>query len=677
MASEKQSWSRLGESMEAVVAQVDGDRITKLSPDESQAMGRHGLSPVTAASAGANHDPRRLKRPKRRTASGWEEVEWETAIREIAGQLKAIRKQSGVRALGVYAGAPVGTNSRGLARTMSFALGLGTPNLYSPLSAMGGPLLRASELVVGHPVAWQTDVGRAHFVVLLGANQDAQGWGPLQTGRNLAADLAFSRKTKGTKVVAVDPRRTPTTTGADQHLAIRPGTELYFMLAVLDQVLKSGWHEKQYVDDWCAGLPKLVDAVAPWTTERAAHICGITAEEIAGVALKYTRAAMACVHRSPQALQSEHGTLTAWSILALQAITANLMRPGGLYDHKGVLDIHGVVSQLPTEKAPRTRSGDFPVLLLQAPGAVLSDDILKPGEGQLRALIAVHGNPAKEQPGGARLHEALGKLDLLVCLDVADNETTALAHWVLPSSHCWEREDLHLHDASILPHRLAAYTPALVPAPGEARDESDILADLFKAVGPSLRQGVHGAHLRALGTYLSTADLSAWESRLFDYSGKVSLTELKEKGWWWGGEVDRATWRVTTPSEKIELVPDALAPFLASLGDPRLAPSMDSWLIASAARDEALRAFDRPNSDDPGVTLHPSRGFAEGSRVRIVTEAGRVEATVHLDDGLRPDTVDLPAGYAADVMQIIPSDRLDPFTGTPAMSGLSCRVEKA
>lgn len=677
MAVEKRTWNRLSESMEALVATVDGNRISGFAADDSVAMGRHGASDLVAHSAQANTDPRRLLRPRRRTASGWEEVDWDTAIREIGQQLKTIRKQSGASALGLYAGAPVGTNSRGLTRTLAFSLGIGSPNLFSPLSTTGGPVLRASEMVVGHPCAWQSDVGRSHYVVLLGANQHAQGWGPLQAGRNLDNDLAFSRKTKGTKVVAVDPRRTSMASSADQHLAIRPGTEVFFMLALLDQVMKNNWHEKQYVDDWCAGQAALTEAVSRWSCDRVGPICGVTPEEIAGVALKFTRAAMATVHRSPQALQSEHGTLTAWAILALHAVTANLMRPGGLYDNKGVLDIHGVAAQLPTAKAPRTRTGNTPLLLLQAPGAELADEILKPGEGQLRALLCLHGNPAKDLPGGARLHEALRSLDLLVCLDVADNETTALAHWVLPSTHCWEREDLHLHDTSILPHRTTAYTPALVTPPGECRDEAQVLADLFHAVGPTLRGGAHGAHLRALGAYLAGTELEAWEKRTFDYSGQVSLSSLKEQGWWWGGEVDRANWRVTTESGKIELFPPEIREALDRLVEPQGAGGMDRWLLASAARDEALRPFDRPAALDPGVTLHPSSGFAEGERVRISTEAGSVESVVHLDEGLRPDTVDLPAGYQTDVMRLIPTDRVDPYTGTPALSGLACKVERA
>ncbi len=674
MSQRLSTWCRCGECMAALVATVEGGRIQSLVPNDDDAMGRHGACGTCLASANAANDPRRIKRPRRRTATGWEEIDWDTAISEIGARLKDIRKQSGARAIATYAGAPVGTHSRGLARTLAFSLGLGTPNLFSPLSQVGGPWLRASELVLGHPAALQADIGRAHYVLLLGANQEAQGWGPMQAGRNWAADLAFSRKTKGTKVIAADPRRTPIAAGADQHLRIRPGTEIFMLLGMIDQICKNNWHESQYVRDFCRGYPELVAAVAPWTTERAGEICGVNGDEIAGVALKFSRAAMAVAHRSPQALQSEHGTLVAWAILVLHAITANLLRPGGVYENKGVLDIHAVVSQLPTAKAPRTRVGDFPLLCLQAPGALLADEIGVPGEGQVRALLSVHGNPARELPGGPRLLSALSSLDLLVAIDIADHETTELAHYVLPSTHPWEREDLHLHDTSILPYRTTAYTPALVSPPGEARSEADILASLFRAVGPTIRGGVHGAHLRALGAYLAATDLAPWEERLLAHSQTVDLPTLKSSGSWWGGEVDRATWRLTTPSGKIELLPNEIAEALRGLRPP-VTSGGDKWLLTSAAREAATRPFDRHG--DPGVNLHPSLGFAEGERVRVATTAGSVEAVVHLDDTLRDDVVDLPAGYAVDAMALVPTDRLDPLSGSPAMSGLSCRVERA
>lgn len=676
MSQAHASWCRLSECMAGLIVEVEDGRILSVRPDPENVMGRHGACPICLGSAGAATDPRRLLRPRKRTGTAWEDISWDQALDEIGARLKEIRKQSGPAAIGLYAGAPVGTHSRGVARTLATALALGTPNLYSPLSTTGGPWLRATELVLGHPAPLQSDVGRAHYVLLLGANQDAQGWGPLQAGRNLGADLAFSRKTKGTKVVAADPRRTPLAAGADVHLPIRPGTELFLLLGMIDAILKNNWRDVQYTDDYCSPLAPLTAALAPWTLDRCAEICGVPPTDIGGVALKFSRAAMAVGHRSGQALNNRHGTLTAWALLVVHALTANLLRPGGVFDGKGVLDAHPIARQLPTDQAPRTRVGDFPLMLLQAPGAILADEVLTPGDGRLRALVSIQGDPARELPGGARLREALSALDLLVALDVADSETTRLAHYVLPTTHAWERSDLHLHDTCILPYRTTQWTPALVAPPGESRDEADVLADLARRVGPSLRGGAQGPHLRLLGAYLATAALEPWEDRLLDGSGAVTAAELKAAPHGWsGGDVNRATWRVTTASGRLELLPGAIASELARLDAPQAPAGFTHWLLTGAARDPALRPFDRPAGEDPGVTLHPSAGFAEGATVRVRTSAGAVTARVRLDASLRPDTVDLPAGYETDVMALIPGDVLDPLTGTPAANGLPCRLE--
>ncbi|MFN7147013.1 MAG: molybdopterin-dependent oxidoreductase, partial [Myxococcota bacterium] len=406
--AEHATWCRLNECMAGLMATVEGGRIVALRADPENVTGRHGTCGLCTASAGASEDPRRILRPRKRVGDRWEEVSWEQAISEIGARLKEIRKQSGPRSIALYAGAPVGTDSRGVARTIATALGLGTPNLFSPLATRGGPWMRAAELVLGHAAALQRDVGRAHYVVLLGANQEAEGWGPMQAGRSFATDLAFSRKTKGTKLVAVDPRKTPLAAGADQHLAVRPGTELFFVLGMIDAILKNDWRDVQYTEDYCSPLATLKEALAPWTVDRCAEICGVPATDIGGVALKFSRAAMAVAVPSAQSLQSEHGTLTAWAVLVLHALTANLLRPGGIYDNRGVLDVHAIAKQLPTEGAPKTRVGGFPLFLLQAPGAILADEILTPGEGQVRALVSLDGDPARELPGGARLREALG-----------------------------------------------------------------------------------------------------------------------------------------------------------------------------------------------------------------------------------------------------------------------------
>lgn len=671
--AELRTWCRLSECGIALKAEVDGDHIKSLVPDDQSPMGKGSACGLCTNSMAARTDRRRLTRPLRRTGDRWEEVSWEQALDEIAAKLKEIRGRTGPRSLGLYAGAPLGLHLHGVVRSLAVALGWGTPSLFSPLSVRGGPWLRATELVLGRIAPLQGDIGRTHYLLLLGANQEAQGVGPLQEGPGLLAELAFSRKTKNTKVVAVDPRRTPLAAGADLHLKCLPGTELYFLLGMIQAILQNRWYDEQYVRDYTTGFADIQRLLTPWTLERCASACGLAPADIQAVALKFSRAAMALGWRSEQSLNSTHGTLTAWALLVLHALTANLLRPGGIYENRGVFDFRPVASRLPTHKAPRSRVGGYPLLLLQAPGSILAEELSTPGEGQLRALICLHGDPLREQPGGDQLARGLQDLELLVCTDLADNHTTKLAHWVLPSTHAWERSDLRLLDSPLLPYRTAARTDALVSAPGEAKGEDWILAELFRRVGPSWRGGHFGPHLRLMGGALATANLEKWQERAWDERADSPLNSLKPD--WNGGDVDRATWRPGHEDGRFHLLPPPISEALSSLSEPVWQPGLPLRLLSSAARDMALRAFDRPTTVDPGVTLHPSLGFTDGQRVRIRTEAGQVEATVHLDANMQAATVDLPSGYEVDVMRLIPTGARDPFTGTPALNGLPCAVE--
>jgi assimilatory nitrate reductase catalytic subunit len=207
---------------------------------------------ATLASLEVGVPANRWTTPRRRTENGWVDVAWDDALDAIADALQAVRKLHGPEGLGLWAGPAVGADTDALVRTAALALSWGTPHFYGPLANHGGAAwARACELVVGYPCSLLGDIGRAHYVLLLGGNQEAQGWGPLQGGRYHAQDLAFSRRTKGTKLVVVDPRRTATAASADLHLRPRPGTELFVVLGMIAAILEGGWYDKQYVRDYC------------------------------------------------------------------------------------------------------------------------------------------------------------------------------------------------------------------------------------------------------------------------------------------------------------------------------------------------------------------------------------------------------------------------------------------
>jgi anaerobic selenocysteine-containing dehydrogenase len=598
-------------------------------------------------------------------------VPWETAIEQIGAELRRVRKAHGPASTGIYLGDGVLRSSRSLVRSLAFGVGLGTPNILSELCLGAGPRLWIAEQMLGYAAFLRSDLARAHYIVLLGGDQRETGWGPMHPGMSTEGHIAHSRRTKKTKVIVADPRATDLAEEMDQHLPIRPGTEPFLLLGMLAAVVRGNWHDQQFVADYTSGFEALKEVLQVWTVDRCAEICGIDAPALSGVALKYSRAAMAVVHPGASAFQNANGAIGAWAWLALQTVTANTLRPGGLYEGKGVFDLHLASASVPTSKAPQTPAGGAPLQLLQAPATQLVPEV----RAGLRALITVAGDPMSRLSGPAQTRTALQGLDLLVCLAQTEDETAALADWVLPLTHPWEQPDLTIHDSAILPYRGLMWTPALVSAAGQARPADQILRDLYRAARPGMRGSVWGRHLDLLARYVVMTDLGEWEHRAFDWSSDVDLTELPEDTRRLNlGEEDRATWRPTTPDERIALMPEGVAELLAKVRPPVPTADAPFLLRTSQRRDRAPDASHRSETSG-GVRVHPDAGLPAGARVRITTAFGSLLSNVEHDERIRPDTVDLAPELHEGGLQLTPFDGVDPMTGAPVRDGIPCRLE--
>ncbi|MCB9765780.1 MAG: molybdopterin-dependent oxidoreductase [Alphaproteobacteria bacterium] len=675
------SYSRATEALEGVRVSVEGGRIVGFEGDTANPKSAGFVSPLTVASAALPHHPDRLTTPLKREGGRLVEASWDEALDAIGQALAGIRRAHGPRAVGLYAGYPVACDHLGAVRTAALALHLDTPNLFTPLAMWGAARLMAAELVTGAPMPLQADVGRAHYTVLLGADQDDGLWGPLQLGNihGLALDY-FRNRRKQNKLVAVDPRRTPQAAGADEHLRIRPGTEVFFLLGLAHSVLFRHWTDQQYLDDYCVNIDRLRRWLEPWTPARCAAICDVDPGELAGVALRFARSAMATVAISPLVIQGPHATVACWAWLVVHALTANLLRPGGLFEAQGLIDLQPILASFPTDRAPTTRVHGLPNLLMQAPATTLAREILEPGDGQVRALLALDGCPIADLPQPGRVADALESLELLVAFDHLPSETTARAHWVLPGVHFWERADLHLLDHAALPTRFMQATPAVLQPPAQARTLADTLAELAKRVpvGLSLR-GTWGRHLRLTGRYLASAPLEPWVDRVLDWSGLPPLAELQAlPGGLDRGELNRAVWRPTTENEKLDLAPERLEAAVLALSVPTVDPDFPLSLITAVnlptGRGARLRV---PDAQEPGVRVHPDTTWVDGAAVIVETPYGRAEGVIRHDPTLRSDTVIVPWGWAVDAGRLLDADTLDPFSGTVAQSGVPCRLREA
>jgi anaerobic selenocysteine-containing dehydrogenase len=604
-------------------------------------------------------------------------TDWDTANQEIGKAIRAIRKRHGTHSVGVYLGDEVQRSTRSLARGLAFGVGMGTPQIFSELCLGAGPRQWITEQMIGHAAPLLSDLGRAHYVCILGADPRTLGWGPMHPGMAMEQQIAHSRRTKGTKVVVADARSTPLAEAMDQHVPIRPGTEPFFLLGMLVAIVRGNWQDDQFVRDYTVGFDRLQAALGDWTVERCANICDVDPPALSGVALKFSRAAMAVAHLGHGALMNAHASLGAWAWLALHAVTANVLRPGGLYESRGAVDLFAARASIPSSGAPRTHNAKVPLLLMQAPATRLIEEMAAADSDRLRALVCVAGNPARTLAQPAQTERTLADLELLVCIARHEDETAQHADWVLPATHPWEQADLTLHDNGVLPMRGLMWTPPLVAAAGQARTPEAILRDLYRSARPGMRGSAWGRHLDLLSRTIVHADLEGLEHRILEWSQNVDLRDVPA-----GtrrlhlGDADRATWRLTTDDERIQLVPFDIEAALSSVQPPSPREDMPFLLRTSRPRDRAPDRWHRDEAaNGAGVHVHPDAGLADGARVQVRTAFGHLNTQVRHDPALRPDTAELAPEHHPDGLVLCDAAAVDPMCGVPLRDGLPCAVE--
>jgi hypothetical protein len=178
-----------------------------------------------------------------------------------------------------------------------------------------------------------------------------------------------------------------------------------------------------------------------------------------------------------------------------------------------------------------------------------------------------------------------------------------------------------------------------------------------------------------LGQYLVRTDLDAWRNRLLDWVADESGETLQtpphriDKG-----DANRATWRLTTLSDRIELAPPELAEQVRRLTPPS-ADADHALLLRSSSR--VGRGARPQRASDPGIRVHPDAGIADGANITVTTRHGSVSGTARHDDGLRPDVVDIPEGFSTNANRLLDATALDPVLATPTRDGLPCSVASA
>ena len=378
----------------------DGQRVTDVRGDPDDPLSRGHICPKGVALPDLHEDPDRLRRPVRRTADGWREVGWDEALDLVATRLAAAVNDHGRDALGLYLGNPnvhsLGSLTHGTALVKSFR----TRNKYSATSVDQLPAQLLAYLMHGHQLLLPVpDLDRTQHFLVVGANPMASN-GSLMTVPDFPARLR-ELKRRGGRMVVVDPRRTETARAATEHHFVRPGADAFVLLAMVQVLLAEGLATPPaYVD----GLDVVREAVQPFTPERAEAAAGIPADVVRTLARDLAAAPSAAVYGRVGVSTQRFGLVATWAVQLLNLLTGNLDRPGGVMLTRPAIDVVGrqIVGRGHLD-VWRSRVRDLPEFGGELPVSTLADEILTPGEGQVRAVLTLAGNPVSSTPDGPRL----------------------------------------------------------------------------------------------------------------------------------------------------------------------------------------------------------------------------------------------------------------------------------
>jgi anaerobic selenocysteine-containing dehydrogenase len=549
------------------------------------------------------------------------------------------------------------------------------------------------------------DIDRTDYLLMLGANPYASN-GSLATAPDWPGRIE-ALLARGGKLVVVDPRRSRTAEEATEHVAIRPGADALLLMAMVNVLVTEGRVDPGPLAAHLSGLDEVLAVAAGFTPEATEPVTGVPAATVRRLALELASAPTACVYGRIGTTTAEFGTITSWLVDVLNVLTGNLDRPGGAMFTKaaaGASNTRGTpgVGRGVRIHRRRSRVRGAPETLGELPAACLAEEIDTPGEGQVRALVTVAGNPVVSTPNAGRLDAALATLDFYVAVDPYVNETTRHADVILPPPNPLQKGHYDLALLQLAIRNVAHYSPPVLPLPPGQPDEWEVLAHLTLAV-----QGMHGADAPEivddlmLRTLIGSAvgdetspiagrDVDEIVALLGDRRGPERLLDLMLRtgpyGEGFGADPDGLTLDLLlarphgvdlgplepripevlrTPSGTIELAPEVIVADVerlrAALAEraARAASGEDDGMVLIGRRhlrsnNSWMHNVEVLVKGKPRCTLHvhptdaQRLGLVDGESAEVASRTGKVTVPVEVTDAIRPGVVSIPHGWGHD-----------------------------
>ena len=690
------------EAMCGLEIKYQDKKIISIKGDQKDPFSKGYNCPKALALEDFYTDKDRLKTPIRRTANGWEDISWEEAFTEIVEKLKGIQHQHGKNSLAVYLGNPNAHNLGNALLLKPFMKSLGTINRFSSASTDQMPHHVASNFMFGAGMLIPVpDIDRTDFMLIIGANPVVSN-GSMMTAPNVLGRMKAIQK-RGGKIVVVDPRRTRTAKIADQHLFIRPEKDALLLFAIIHCVFASNKINLRHLENMVEGLDDLEKLVKSYSPEAVSEFVGIDATTIRNLADDMMAADSAVCYSRMGASTQTFGGLCLWLTNVLNIITGNFDRPGGAMFPQPAFDLlrnhkRGHKTSF-GQHATRVRklpffNGEFPV-------AALAEEIQTEGEGQIKALITVAGNPVLSTPSGHKLAQAFDGLDYMVCVDIYLNETTKHANIILPGTTGVENSHFDIFFNSFSVRNTVKYSPPLFEKEQQQRSDWQILTEISArmtdrpfdpqmqkttpemVLDMELKSGPYGKDGMSLQKLIDNPHgidigplMPCIEERIKTAEGKVYLLPQL-----YLDDLPRLDALMAKPAS------DKSYPF--ELIGRRLVKSHNTWTQNS----ERLVKGKNPCT----LEIHPEDatklGITKGQLVTVSSIVGEINIEAVITDDIQQGVVSMPQGWGhnqkgtkmsvaskqpgVSINDLTDANRVDTLTGNAAFNGTPVAIKRA
>ena len=587
-----------------------------------------------------SYSPDRVLTPLRRVGKKgegrFEPVSWDDALDDIAARLQAIAARDPQAVLPYsYAGTMGLVQGDGMAARFFHKLGASLLD-RTICSSAGGAALTAT---YGAPVGMHAQFFAESRLILI--------WGSNSITSNLHFwTYAQQAKRAGAKLICIDPRKTETADKCHQHIALLPGTDGALALGLMHELVVNDALDPDYIDRHVEGWPGLRERALQWPPERVAAVCGITADEVRGLALDYARTRPAAI-RLNYGMQRVRGGGNAVRLIALLPCLTGAWRHragGMLLSATGWFAnsrndawlqrpdlLEGVYGPAGSGRKPRTINM-----------STIGDDLLReasPDFGpRIEAVVVYNSNPVAVAPDSAQVARGFAREDLFtVVLEHFLTDTADHADYVLPATTQLEHWDAHRSYG----HTYAMLNEPAISPLGQARSNAAIFRALASRLGFDEPCFADDDETMARGAFRAEA---------------VDPALMRERGWVKLDVADApfAEGGFPTPSGKALAdapglgVPDHLPNYESALSSPELAARFPLAMISPPARNfmnstfvniASLRAAER----EPLLEMHPldaaARGITAGAAVRVFNDRGEYVCKAALNDRARPGVV--------------------------------------